>query len=151
MLRVPTKCCPLWSLVFHFFSSTKWIFLYFLLDIWSGTLNIIFRTFVKKNVRLSDRSDKFRQHWYKGTCEDIISNVESCSVHNSRTLVYNYWQYCPYFPVLQQLYFFSCSSDHFIKLQNLRKLHSSDYIYQCAGNEEWEGQCEGHHGQSRLW
>ena len=30
---IKPNCCPLWSLVFLFFSSTKWIFLYFLSDI----------------------------------------------------------------------------------------------------------------------
>ena len=42
-LQVPGKVfsasrLTVWALVFRFFSSTKWIFLYFLSDIWSGAL-----------------------------------------------------------------------------------------------------------------
>ena len=67
-LQVPGKISSasrltVWALVFRFFLSTKRIFLFFLSDIWSGALTFFCRTFIK-NVRLSNRSDEFRQHCF---------------------------------------------------------------------------------------
>ena len=45
-----SNCCALWSLVFLFFLSTKMILLYFLSDIWSGTLTF----FVRHSKEMSD-------------------------------------------------------------------------------------------------
>ena len=51
------------QVLFHIFSSIKWIFLFFSVGHLVRHSNIFCRTFIE-NVRLSDRSDEFRQHWF---------------------------------------------------------------------------------------
>ena len=58
-----------------FVSSHKCTFLYFLSDIWSGTLTFFVGHFIK-NVRLSDRSDEFRQH-----CNIGVFKSPKCDVN----------------------------------------------------------------------
>ena len=55
MRDIKPNCCPLWSLEFLFFSS-------FSVGHLVRHSNIFCQTSIK-NVRLSDRSDEFRQHW----------------------------------------------------------------------------------------
>ena len=75
---IKSNCCPIWSLMFCYFSSIKWIFFIISVGHLVRHSNIFFWTFIR-NVRLSDRSDKFRHHcrwfWYWRHMWQTVTNA----------------------------------------------------------------------------